>query len=328
MSEGIFILCSERSGGNLLRRMLGNHSTVSAPVPPHLFDSFYSVVSNRLDFSNQRVRCRVLNAMRTLCNHPFSDWKLRATAEEIEWQFEPNSFVAAVDSIYRTKAFEDGKSSYVCKENFLFQYAMSIKAVLGSVRWLHLYRDPRDVVASWLKHRMQYLSEYDAAVIWQEEQKAIKELKDIGSVMAFPIRYEFLVKNPRREMAEILGHLGLPVEEVCFRNESWAPEATRNRLWENLASPVTDRWIGNWRSTLRVDQVRVVETVCRAEMESLDYKTEFTNGNRVALSRRSISSKFKGRLSRLVGRLGSSGQLVRSRERLKRQLAKELSAGM
>ena len=39
---GIVLLASERSGSNLLRSLLGNHSQISAPVAPHLLVEFYN----------------------------------------------------------------------------------------------------------------------------------------------------------------------------------------------------------------------------------------------------------------------------------------------
>jgi len=38
----IFLIGSERSGTNLLRVLLGNHSRISAPPPIHLLDLFES----------------------------------------------------------------------------------------------------------------------------------------------------------------------------------------------------------------------------------------------------------------------------------------------
>ena len=42
-SFGIILLASERSGSNLLRILLGNHSNIFAPIAPHLIKIFYPV---------------------------------------------------------------------------------------------------------------------------------------------------------------------------------------------------------------------------------------------------------------------------------------------
>ena len=40
---GIILLVSERSGSNLLRTLIGNHSDISAPIAPHLLHVFYNI---------------------------------------------------------------------------------------------------------------------------------------------------------------------------------------------------------------------------------------------------------------------------------------------
>lgn len=322
--QGIYLFSSERSGSNLLRRLLGNHPKVSAPVPPHLFSSFHAVAAKRGDLSDSAVRLRVLSAMRALANHPFSDWNLQASADEIDQRFRPNTFVAAVDSIYRAKAAEDGKAIYVCKENFLFRYAKSIQSDLERIRWLYLYRDPRDVVASWLRNRMRYFSVQAAAVSWRDEQQAIDRLIRRGCIRAFPLSYEALVTNPRREMTAILQFLGLNPVDACFENYLAAPEARRNRLWRNLASPVTKKWVGSWRSILKAKHVRIVEAVCVREMEVLGYQPLSVNKDYEGPFFESLSSSILAGVMRIAGCLDSSRSLVRSRERLRRQLVSEL----
>jgi len=42
-SFGIILLASERSGSNLLRILLGNHSNILAPIAPHLMNIFYPI---------------------------------------------------------------------------------------------------------------------------------------------------------------------------------------------------------------------------------------------------------------------------------------------
>lgn len=39
----IILLASERSGSNLFRTLLGNHSNISSPIVPHLITIFYPI---------------------------------------------------------------------------------------------------------------------------------------------------------------------------------------------------------------------------------------------------------------------------------------------
>lgn len=70
---GIILLASERSGSNLLRTLLGNHSDISAPVAPHLIKMFYPIKHYFSDLHNPFIlqyigNFRVTFLLRNLTN--------------------------------------------------------------------------------------------------------------------------------------------------------------------------------------------------------------------------------------------------------------------
>ena len=50
----VFIMSSERSGSNLVRRMLGGHSAISAPVPPRLWQRWLYTLQNNYQTARQK----------------------------------------------------------------------------------------------------------------------------------------------------------------------------------------------------------------------------------------------------------------------------------
>ena len=79
---GIVLLASERSGSNLLRTLLGNHSDISAPIAPHLIKIFYPIKHYYLDLSSKVNNKNLFCDMLQIVNHPFSNWKLKLDYNE------------------------------------------------------------------------------------------------------------------------------------------------------------------------------------------------------------------------------------------------------
>lgn len=46
-----FLICSERSGSNLITKLLDNHSKYCGPTPPHLLRVFYPVLDKYGDLN-------------------------------------------------------------------------------------------------------------------------------------------------------------------------------------------------------------------------------------------------------------------------------------
>jgi hypothetical protein len=272
-AQPIFIVGSERSGSNLLRTLLGNHSMVSAPVDPHFFDAWYGLLSAYADLrvpANMRL---LLADMLEYANHPFNDWRLRMDLDEALAD-APQSFLAAFDRLCRAKAAQEGRTAYVCKGNHLFDHAFKILAHWPEARLLYLYRDPRDHCASWKEKPLHLLTVHDAVAKWEREQRACLQLVRFHGVRMHFVRYEELIAEPARTMDGVLRHCGLPVEEACFRTDAQRArsEAERYVYWRNIDKPIDAGNSGRYREKLTEEELRMVETLAAPMMRSLGYE--------------------------------------------------------
>lgn len=273
----IFLFGSERSGSNLLRTLLGNHPMVEAPVAPHFFDSFLPFVRHYGDLHVDTNMLALLTDMHELVQHPFHDWALTASPRDILETYRPTGFYAATDALWRARAAQVGKSTFMSKDNHLFSFAFEIKAQWPDARFIYLYRDPRDHCASWSAMPLHLKSVFDMVSKWEREQRRCLFLNDTHDFKLHFMSYEDLIVDTPQVMARALAYCGLPVDEACFQTDPVrVKEAGRIMAWDNLAKPIMRENKRKYRKVYNDDQVRLIETIAAPHMKRLGYERETT----------------------------------------------------
>ena len=274
-TKRIIILGSERSGTNLLRVLLGNHSLISAPVAVHFFNTFHPFISSYGDLSLPHNSLRLVEHFKQSANHVYTNWNLNMTGEAIVENSPVNSFETAFDAMYKAKTVEDNKQHYVCKDNDLFHFIDLIENLKSNESqnfYIYLYRDPRDHAVSWLKTPLFLHTVFDIAVKWNDEQNAIRRCKE--TIATHDVKYEDLIRDPERIMKGILEYVSLPIESSCFGTDSQNSESSGNELWKNLSKPILKENQKKLRKKLSSTEINMVETICKLNMERLEYELD------------------------------------------------------
>jgi len=322
----VFILYSERSGSNLLRVLLGNHPDLSAPVSPQFFDSFTPHIERFGDLRKRENCTTLISRLITYANHPFSNWNLTVSGDDIYSQFTPENFIETVDALYATKAREENKLGYVCKERHLFNYGGLVMSGLSDVNWIFLHRDPRDVVSSWLKNNMLYFTAYEAAQSWKEDQKKCLALHHAYNLSYHQLSYEELITDTEQTLSPLLSYLDLNIDEQCFQNEQQNAEANRNVLWKNLNKPIDSSNKKNYVDILSKKQTLIVESVCKQLMKKLGYQLETDGQWSPAIGKTNYQyfNKVKELLNQKMRSNKETSNLLQDRQNLKHELINSL----
>jgi len=274
----IFIMSSERSGSNLLRTLLDNHSMLHGPKAPQILKTFedilpfYDQMERGLSISQKGIR-ELFDDIKAVLNHPFHDWAIDGEKDEIAPEAE--SFLDLWQSFYDFDLKRVNRAHVVCKENNIFDFAFQILKAMPTAKFLYLYRDPRDVAASWMKVPLGFKNVSQAATNWHQEQmKCIKAIKNY-SLPATTISYEALINNTPKEMERILTFLGLNAEEACYQTDANKNTDLKwNKYWENLDKPVMKSNAGKYKISLSGEEVKIIETRCKESMGLLGYSLE------------------------------------------------------
>lgn len=269
--QSIFLLGSERSGSNLIRTLLGNHTQIAAPIAPHLCLSFQRNFKNYKTDEGFNNKIELLEDIQQLVNITFHDWNIEFNKPNESQKLE--SFIDYVHFVYSEYALKHEKSAYFSKDNNNHDFALGILKDIPKAKFIYLYRDPRDQVASWMRTPIHIHTPYVAIRKWKEEQTKILELKDFYKVDMYFLKYENLVDNPEKEMSELLNYLELPIESACFSTNPNNKEAEKHPLWQNINKPVKKKNYGKYMDVLTRDDVEMIETLTKNIMKELGYES-------------------------------------------------------
>ena len=293
--SSIYLLGSERSGSNLLRTLLGNHSQISAPIAPHFCDVFYNQFYNYLPFTPSSKE-ELIQDIEKYINHNFNDWKLKLQAEKYK---DCKSFIDFMHMVYTEKAESENKSHYFSKDNHNHRYALGILKDIPNAKFVYLYRDPRDQVASWLRTPLHLHTPFAAVNKWNVEQNEIFKLGTFYKVHFYSLKYEDLVDDPQGSISAVLEFLDLPIESACFETKPENKEAEKHPLWKNINKPVKKNNYGKFKDVLCQADLELIETVAKGNMQRLGYSLETeANWNKGNPYMFSLKQKLLSRRSR------------------------------
>lgn len=269
----IFLLGSERSGSNLVRTLLGNHSAISAPIAPHLCDVFSKHIDRYKPWNASLAS--LYKDIETYINHPFNDWGLQLDAARMANNPSNANFIEVLNNVYSEKAIGENKKAYFSKDIHNHRYALGIKNSFSDVKFVYLYRDPRDQVASWLRTPLYLHTPYQAITKWVQEQEAIAMLTDFYGLEVHFLKYEDLIDDTATVISNTLQFIGLPVEEVCFSTNPKNDEAGKHPLWENINRPIKKSDSRKYKDVLSSgNSLLMVESMASKHMLRLGYSRE------------------------------------------------------
>lgn len=274
----ILIMSSERSGSNLVRRMLAAHPQVAAPPPPHLWRVLQPLLPyyGALDVeANWRKLCDDALAM-TQVPSSHLKWKHELTLAEVLPHVRRRNSSGLFGALYDAYAAREQKSVWTCKENNLFDHAFRILDVYPETKVIYLVRDGRDVACSIKKVPTHDQHAYFIAREWRDEQiKCISVWQDtLGGGRARMCRYEELISDPEREVRELCAFLELEFDARMLEfhaDPESKSDAQKTGFWKNLDKPVMQDNSAKFLRELSGAEIEVFEAVAADVLEMLGY---------------------------------------------------------
>jgi len=273
----VFIVASERSGTNLIRKRITESQRIYfGPQPAHFLKHLYYSQVFYGELENDDKFMAFINDALGLCYKHFAPWEVDLQKEQVlreyDKKYQDRNAVGLMDLLMTCYAKDQGYQTYICKDNDLFDFLEPIQSFLPNAKFLYLYRDPRDVVLSQLNRKMQHDSVSLLARRWKSEQlKSFKLYHNRFSEMMMAFSYEDFIRNERYWLRKILKFLNL-------KNESIYPARQKDfdgvQEWENLNKPTMKDNFQKYRKNLSSWKIKAVEMICRDEMKFLGYDLE------------------------------------------------------
>ena len=283
-----FLMCSERSGSNLITRMFDAHPDCCGPVPSHLVRILAENAARYGDVAADDVAWRALcSDAADLLATATGGWPRAWTAAALDRACPRRGLDALVRTVFAAEAKAAGKGHLFIKENHLCRYLPFVQRAFPGARFVAMVRDPRDMALSWKRSPILRGDVVRAARVWREDQEQL--IRVLGFLEPgrdiHLLRYEDLVADPAAALAGACAVAGLSPDPAMLEfhhTDAAAAAAARTDDWKNLGRPVMAGNFGKWRAGLDADEAACVEAVCGPAMEVFGYAPETGDGRPAA----------------------------------------------
>lgn len=276
----VFLLASERSGTNLLRKLITQHQDVYfGPSPAHFLCILYYKEPYYGDFDIEENFKNLIKDALDLCYIHFSPWSLKLDVQEVFERYNLEKFpkrniVYLAHFLMTLYAREQGYRTYFCKDNNLYDFVFEILHNLPNSKFIYLHRDPRDFALSQYERSLQTDSLVRISNLWAYEQvKSISAYSTLNSKQIMKVSYEDIVINSKLEIKKICNFLNVEF----LKNKKIEVEITTgsSEEWANLNKPIMKDNIHKFLDKFNKKQIIIIETITRKQMNFLSYQCEF-----------------------------------------------------
>ena len=274
-----FLICSERSGSNLIAKVLDGHPQVCGPFPSHMMRTFCPRYYLYGDLDQEANWTDLTEDVAEYLANIFAQWESAASGEELREKCATRTLTEIIRYAYEKEARARGKERVFVKENHAYEFIPFTLANFPRSRFVWLVRDPRDMA---LCQRDSILSGgvQTAVKAWKPDQaeslKVYGYLKDTGRILL--LKFEDLFSRADDTTRRLCDFLELPYDPEMLdfhKNANVARNAGAISAWEDLGRPIIADNFNNYQSGLSETEIRFVEAVCREEMQALGYAPDF-----------------------------------------------------
>jgi protein-tyrosine sulfotransferase len=274
----IFIIGSGRSGNTLMRALLVAQGEIAIPPESYVLGSamreFY-----RYSYLPWHLLARL--GLSRFESHPqFHTWGLDMPPvyqQALHLERAQQNFACLIDVLYSSYAKQHQPQAHRWGDKTPINtlYLEDILQVFPHAQFIHMLRDGRDVVASYLQSGL-YDDLSAAAQRWLDAVEAASQLGERqGKAGYLLVRYEDLVHTPVQVMQETCVFL-----EIQYRAEMldfWQQADRLGDSYQNhhqkIHSPIQTDSIGNWRRKLSEQQQEQVQQFLGSKLAALGYPT-------------------------------------------------------
>lgn len=276
----VFLIASERSGTNLLRkRITENQNFYYGPPAAHFYKHMYSSTPYYGDLYEDDNFLRLIDFALELCYNHFAPWEINLTnryvLKEYSKTFKQRDAILLGHFLMTEYAKFKGYQSYFCKDNNLFEFIFIILYRIPNARFIYLYRDPRDFAVSQLNRTLYTNNIFRIAEMWRQEQiKALAAIQLLDSKGVYKTSYEEFITKENESIEALLDFLKVKKFKVAEKTSERT--VVNVEEWSNLSLPTLNNNYKKYLKELSSFQIKVIESVCWHQMWALGYQTEYS----------------------------------------------------
>jgi hypothetical protein len=281
----IFLICSERSGSNLISVIMGAHPDVYAHPPYHLGRDLILNLHTALGHGTAAWQFLVDHAAAKVASYR-SDEEAARLRDRLAGQVPPDPRALARFIWQQMPAEAAGKRVFI-KENNIHKMLFFLLDCFPDARFVFQVRDPRDFLASAKARRKGWLgtkfgSMRNALAVWRDDQLGgLAALALLGPGRVHLMRYEDLVARSEPTLRKLCGFLGLTFDPAMMNyhnSEQSVKLAATTSARANVGQPLMTRNFAKYRAGLTRGQICAVEAHLGELMDLFGYPRDYPEG--------------------------------------------------
>ena len=291
----VFLLAYERSGTNLLRRMMGAHPAFDGPPPTHLLTWLTPYEAHYGDLAADEAFLALVEDALQVTQLPLQPWDVPLSADDAVADIPPGerSLPRLLGWMHAQHAAARGKPRWFCKDKKLVHFVYELAIAFPDARFVYLARDPRDVYASYRKAPGGPRHPHVFAAEWADDQeRSLRAAR--GGVLhgrIAEVTYEALLAEPEATVRGLCDFLGEPFLAEMLGAEAGAGMATSNSYWQNLNREVLRNNSGKYRQVLTTGEIRIIEETAWGAMRLLGYAPDAAAAPRPSTPLRTLAAR-------------------------------------
>lgn len=274
--NGIQMIGTQRSGSNLLRVIIDQSPEVASPHPPHLLIVFKPLLSLYGPLKSDTNYLRLISDVVDYVNANPVPWDgVKLNKDELFFNSRVNSLFEINRLVYEQAAITKNAKYWCCKSMNNMYFAAELEEHRLVDKYIYLYRDGRDVAASFKKAIVGEKHIYFLAKQWKEDQEACFKLRsELESERFFELNYELLTTAPENTVKDLCDFLNITYR-VDMLNYYTSPTsiatATSGEMWSNVAKPIIANNTGKFLKSFSQEDLEIFELVAGEVLEKLGY---------------------------------------------------------
>lgn len=283
MTKPVFLICSERSGSNLISTIMGTHSEIYSLPPIHfgltaLLNMHETLQGGTDSKAWTLIKRRLVRQAKThLGDEIAGKFKRWLNSQD---KIDPQKITRYV---FEELAPNKGAGITFIKEKKLNRMMFFLLKCYPEARFVFQVRDPRDFLLSAKTVQanpanIKFKSVRNALKIWNDDQRAgLRALGLLGKDQVFLHRYEDLVGNPQETLQGLCAFLELDFEPgmLDFHKTGEAIKlAGSGQARKNVSQPLISGNFAKYRKGLSKKEIQRVETRLGDLMDIFGYPRE------------------------------------------------------
>ena len=273
--QGIQIIGTQRSGSNLLRVILDQSEDIASPHPPHILVTFGPLMSKYEPLTKENYQMLVSDVVDFVYANPVPWEGVELDKEAIFNASERHTLFDLNRLIYEAAANAKNARYWCCKSMANVHYAEQLETYGIIDKYIFLYRDGRDVAASFKKAVVGDKHTYFLAKQWKEDQEACLSLAaQIEPDRFFALNYETLISEPERTVRQLCAFLDIAYSEEMLNfhtSNSSKITAAAGEMWANLEKPIMSDNTGKFLKSFKEGDLEIFEMVAGKTLHKLGY---------------------------------------------------------